>query len=105
MKLRPLVTVLGLAAIIGCATASIYTGPVAARPTLTITYMRHLVPSDDPRWPPHLETLATANVTNPSNADMDLALDCTESYTRLNVKARTTEHVLLDPGDKECTVK
>jgi hypothetical protein len=59
---------------------------------------------DDPRLPPWVETIATANVTNPSTHEMTVVLDCTESRHTLTIAPRTTEHVLLDPRDTSCSV-
>lgn len=88
----------------GCSTTSAFTGPASERPTVSISYMRHFE-HDDPRLPPRLETIATADVTNASTHDMSLTLDCTVTRTTLDVPARTTSHVLLDPEDATCTLE
>jgi hypothetical protein len=84
-----------------CATTAAYTGPAGDRPLLSVTYQRHLV-TDDPRFPPQMKTLATANVVNPSDHPMALTLECTETRTTIYVAPRTTQHVLLDPEDAGC---
>jgi len=88
----------------GCASATAYGGPFGDRPLLSVSYMRHVVPALDPRFPEHVETLATADVTNPSTKPMRVTLDCTETLTTMTIAPRTTEHVLLDPADTSCTV-
>jgi hypothetical protein len=101
MKLQAL----ALAFLVACATTSPFTGPVDEKPTLTITYMRHVVQDIDPRNPPRVETLATANVGNPSNHAMHVVLDCTNSLASLDIEPRTVAHVLLDPKDDSCVLR
>lgn len=93
-----------VASLVSCSTASAFTGPVSDHPLISISYMRSFV-QDDPRLPEHLRTITTANVTNASTLDMSLTLDCTESFHTLTVKARTTEHVMLDPRDASCELR
>jgi hypothetical protein len=89
---------------LGCATSSRYAGPVADRPLLSVSYMRHVMHTPDARQIPYVETIATANVTNPSDHPMVVVLDCTETRRSLTIAPRTTEHVLLDPKDASCEV-
>jgi hypothetical protein len=94
MKFRALLLVLFLAA---CATTSPFTGPVSERPLLSVSYMRHVEHTNDFWQIPY--------VTNPSLHPIHVALDCTVSRTVLDIPARTTEHVLLDPKDASCELK
>ncbi len=102
MKLQALVLALFL---VGCATTSPFTGPVSERPTLSVSYMRHVQHTGDFWQMPYVETITTADVTNPSNAPMHVVLDCAESRTSLDIPARTTAHVLLDPKDNACELQ
>ena len=101
MKAPLLASIVLALAIAGCATSSAYDGPVSDRPLLAVSYLRHFE-HDDPRLPPRLETIATADVTNPSFGEMYVVLDCSQSWHALTIKPRTTEHVLLDPQDTAC---
>jgi hypothetical protein len=103
MKLRTLVFALFLAA--GCATSSPFTGPVSDKPTLSVSYMRHVMHTNDFWQVPYVETIATANVTNPSTSETHVTLDCSESLHFLDIAPRTTEHVLLDPKDSSCELR
>lgn len=102
MKFRIFVLALFLAA---CATSSPFTGPVSEKPQLSISYMRHMMHTNDMWQIPYIETIATANVTNPSTHYTHATLDCSESLHYLTIAPRTTEHVLLDPADKACVLK
>lgn len=88
----------------GCATSSPYRGAVGDRPILTVSYLRHVVPSVDPRFPEHVETLATAHLVNPSMHPMRLRLECSRSLTTVDVPARTSTDVLLDAHDRSCAL-
>lgn len=85
---------------LGCATSSPYRGEAP----LSISYMRHLE-HDDPRSPPRVETLATANLANPSDRPITVVLDCSESRRTITVAPKSVEHVLLDPKDSQCEVR
>lgn len=54
--------------------------------------------------PEQLVTVSIADVSNPSNRQMRVRLDCSRTLTTLTVAPRTTEHVLLDPRDRTCTL-
>ena len=101
--MKKFVTILAFL-LVSCATTTAYAGPVSDKALLSVSYLRHVVPDVDPRLPEHLETLATASITNPSTKPMTVTLDCTVSTTTLTVAPRQTEHVLLDPKDSSCTV-
>jgi hypothetical protein len=102
MKFRIFALALFLTA---CATSSPFTGPVAEKPQLSVSYMRHVMRTNDVMQVPYVETLATANITNPSTHAIHVTLDCSESLHYISVAPRTTEHVLLDPTDKACVLK
>jgi hypothetical protein len=84
----------------GCATSSPYQG----EPALSVSYLRHLE-HDDPRSPPRVVTIATANVANVTDNQVTVVLDCTESRHTLTIAPKTVEHVLLDPKDLSCEVQ
>lgn len=88
---------------LSCATATAFHGPISDRPQLSVSYMRHFE-TRDPRLPEQLVTITTAAITNPSTHAMRLRLDCTRTLITLTVAPRTTEHVLLDPKDRSCTL-
>jgi hypothetical protein len=102
MKFKALILALFLA---GCATSSPFTGPVAEKPALSVSYMRHVMHTNDYWQQMYVETITTANVTNPSTTEIHVTLDCSESLRHLDVAPRTTEHVLLDPKDKACELR
>jgi hypothetical protein len=104
MRKRLSILGLWLASLLCCATSNPYTGPVSDKPMVSVSYMRSFV-QDDPRLPERMETIATAAITNPSNREMTVTLDCTETLTTVDIKPRTTEHVLLSAGDKECVIR
>jgi len=102
MKFQALVFALFLA---GCATSSPFTGPVSEKPALSVSYLRHVMHTNDIWQQPYVETIATAAIANPSNHPMHVVLDCTATTTTLDVAPRTIEHVLLDPKDTSCELK
>jgi hypothetical protein len=89
----------------GCSTTSAFVGPISDKPTISVTQLRHVMHTNDYWQQMYVETLSTLSVTNPSTHDMVVTVDCTESRHTLTVKARTTEHVLLDPQDASCSLE
>lgn len=102
MKFQALVLAVFLAS---CATSSPFIGPVSEKPQLSVSYMRHMMHTNDLRQVPYIDTIATANVSNPSTHAIHVTLDCSESLHYLDVAPRTTEHVLLDPKDEKCELR
>lgn len=104
---------------LSCGTTSPYTGPVANHPVVDVTTLRHVDTVTNPMNSTWVR-ITTLHVSNPSDKrDMKILVDCEKSTqpgfqgvpndvggtrTHLNVAKRTTQDVLLDPSDGDCTV-
>jgi hypothetical protein len=82
-----------------------YTGPVGDYPIAELQQHRSFDGTGDPRLPEPVIITSILHVINPSNRDMHVVVDC-DPATRvsLDLPARTSLDVLLDPKDSSCTV-